>query len=203
MSIGKMNCRTKLGMCGSLFFTRLYRVSAKVNMILPFNLQEIRKVYENVDLQKRAILAENNSLSGIYMWTNKINGKIYIGSAVDLRIRLRCYFSAGYLERQASKYKSLIYSSLLKNGYDNFRLEILKYCSPDECIKWEQFYMDLLKPEYNILQIAGSSLGYRHKEESRVKISAAMKGIRKGISLSEEHKANISASLKAENHPLF
>jgi hypothetical protein len=105
------------------------------------------------------------------MWTNKINGKIYIGSSVDLRIRLRCYFSAGYLERQTSKSKSLIYSSLLKNGYENFRLEILKYCSPEKCIKWEQFYIDLLKPEYNILQIAGSSLGYKHSEEILAKMS--------------------------------
>jgi hypothetical protein len=42
-------------------------------------------------------------------------------------------------------------------------------------------------------------LGFKHSEETRAKISA----YRKGISLSEEHKANISASLKAENHPLF
>jgi hypothetical protein len=31
----------------------------------------------------------------------------------------------------------------------------------------EQYYLDLLKPEYNILKVAGSSLGFKHSEESR------------------------------------
>jgi hypothetical protein len=51
-----------------------------------------------------------------------------------------------------------------------FKLEILKYCSPARCIKWEQFYLDLLKPEYNILQIAGSCLGSKGSEETRAKM---------------------------------
>jgi len=144
--------------------------------------------YSNPVIQKKAIYSENKGKSGIYLWRNKINGKIYIGSSVDLRVRLKCYFSAGHLERQTSRYKSAIYSSLLKNGYENFRLEILKYCSPEKCIKWEQFYIDLLSPEYNILKIAGSTLGRTHTEESKNKISAHMKGIPR----SEEHKEKIS-----------
>jgi group I intron endonuclease len=99
------------------------------------------------------------------------------------------------------KGSSHINKSLLKYGYDNFRLEILKYCSPDECIKWEQFYIDLLKPEYNILTKAGSSLGYKHSVESRANISAFQKGRKKSL----EEKANISASKMgnsyAKNHP--
>jgi hypothetical protein len=53
--------------------------------------------------------------------------------------------------------------------------------------------MDLLKPEYNILQIAGSSLGYRHTEENLCKISAAMQGVGVGISKSDETRAKMSA----------
>ena len=34
----------------------------------------------------------------------------------------------------------------------------------------EQYYLDCLKPEYNILKIAGSSLGFKHSEETKVKI---------------------------------
>ena len=63
----------------------------------------------------------------------------------------------------------IINKSLLKNGYSNFRLEILEYCAPEECIKREQFYIDTLKPEYNILKIAGSSLGHKHTEETLIK----------------------------------
>jgi hypothetical protein len=39
----------------------------------------------------------------------------------------------------------------------------------------------LLKPEYNILPIAGSSLGYKHTEESKAKISKALKGHKGGF----------------------
>ena len=52
-----------------------------------------------------------------------------------------------------------------------FRLEILEYCaSAEECIAREQYYLDLLQPEYNILKTAGSSLGYIHTEEARAKM---------------------------------
>jgi len=35
----------------------------------------------------------------------------------------------------------------------------------------EQFYLDSLMPEYNILKIAGSSLGFKYTEESLAKRS--------------------------------
>jgi group I intron endonuclease len=57
----------------------------------------------------------------------------------------------------------------LKYGYSNFRLEILEYCDPLSAIKREQYYIDLLKPYYNILKIAGSSLGLQHSEETKEK----------------------------------
>ena len=50
----------------------------------------------------------------------------------------------------------------------------------------EQYYMDLLKPEYNILKTAGSSLGYQHLEEAKKKISEAKKN------MTEETKKSIN-----------
>jgi len=55
----------------------------------------------------------------------------------------------------------------------------------------EQYYIDLLKPEYNILSSAGSSLGYKHDDQALAKIIAANVGIPK----SEEHKVAISLSM--------
>jgi len=46
----------------------------------------------------------------------------------------------------------MIYKALLKNGYSNFTLEILEYCDSEDLIKREQYYLELLKPEYNILK---------------------------------------------------
>lgn len=54
----------------------------------------------------------------------------------------------------------------MKYGYNKFSLDILEYCEPSLLIKREQYYLDTLKPEYNILKIAGSSLGYKHSPET-------------------------------------
>ena len=41
-------------------------------------------------------------------------------------------------------------------------MEILEHCSKEEVTQKEQFYLDTLKPTYNILKFAGSSLGFKH-----------------------------------------
>ena len=68
------------------------------------------------------------------------------------------------------KGKSIIYSSLLKHGHINFSLEILEYCEQSSLLIREQYYLDLLKPEYNICKVAGSSLGRKHSTETILKI---------------------------------
>ena len=58
----------------------------------------------------------------------------------------------------------------MKYGYGGFSLEILEYCDRDKVIEREQYYIDLLKPEYNILQTAGSSLGFKYSEDTKAKM---------------------------------
>jgi hypothetical protein len=129
-------------------------------------------IYKNSDLDKLEILKDNKGKSGIYRWVNNDFGKSYIGSSTNLANRLYLYYNVKYL----MKNNWTINKALLKYGYANFSLEILEYCEPDNCIKREQYYIDLLKPEYNILKIAGSPLGYIHSEESKNKISDGMRG---------------------------
>ena len=114
-----------------------------------------------------------------------------------------------------------LHNALLKYGHSNFTLEILEYCGGVDIISREQFYFDLLKPEYNILQKAGSSLGFKHSvktleffrnnrlvsEKTKNNLSLAATGriltegdknkiskSRRGIKLSEETRAKISAT---------
>lgn len=56
--------------------------------------------------------------------------------------------------------------ALLKYGYSNFRLEILEYCEKKETVSREQYYFDLFEPEYNILKLAGSTLGFKHSQDT-------------------------------------
>lgn len=133
-------------------------------------------VYLNADQDKILILKENKGKCGVYLWTNIINGKSYVGSSISLHRRFKSSFNIFYLESGIKNRKSLIYSSLLKYGYSNFKLEILEHCAPSEAISREQYYLDLLKPAYNILLIAGSRLGSKHSEETKAKISASAVG---------------------------
>jgi group I intron endonuclease len=92
----------------------------------------------------------------------------------------------------------MIYRALVKNGYSNFKLEILEYCEADILIEREQYYLDLLKPEYNILKIAGSLKGFRHSEATK----ELMKIARKDRIISEETKLKLAeGSTKAQSAP--
>jgi group I intron endonuclease len=97
----------------------------------------------------------------------------------------------------------LIYKALLKYGYSQFSLEILEFCVESVIIEREQHYINLLKPEYNTLKIAGSTWGYLHSDEARAKIAAAYKGEgnpmygKKRIH-SEETRSKISISKKGK-----
>jgi len=91
-----------------------------------------------------------------------------------LNDRFRRYFNHSYLS-SSKRGASLICKALLKYGYAEFRLEILEYCPSSIVLNREQFYIDKLNPEYNILKIAGSNLGYKHSEASLKLMSDASK----------------------------
>lgn len=126
------------------------------------------KSYGNADTDKFKIINENRNKVGVYRWVNLKNGKTYIGSSVDLGKRLQKYYNYNYLIDP--KRNMIILKTLIKYGYSNFKVEILEFCNKDEVLAREQYYLDLLKPEYNILTAAGSSLGYKHSEETKVKL---------------------------------
>lgn len=131
------------------------------------------RVYLNPDKEKELIVNENKGRTGIYRWVHLESGKSYIGSSAKLNVRFKQYFNYNHISYP--RRNMVIYKSLLKYGYGGFRLEILEYCSPELLLEREQFYFDLLNPEYNILKVAGSPLGYRHSEAAKKLISISSK----------------------------
>ena len=89
------------------------------------------------------------------MWTNKVNGKQYVGSSVDLKRRIMEYYNVNRLMRSDSM---IINKALLKHSYQNFSLTILEICDndPDLIQAREKHYFEVYEPEYNILKIPGS-----------------------------------------------
>jgi hypothetical protein len=65
-----------------------------------------------LDLDKLVILSENKGKSGVYRLTNLVNGKVYIGSSINLSKRFTNYYSYAYI----SEYKRnmTIYKAILK-----------------------------------------------------------------------------------------
>jgi group I intron endonuclease len=79
---------------------------------------------------------------------------------------------------------------------------MIEYCEPKDVIQREQYYIDLLKPEYNILKVAGSLLGFKHAEET----IAAMRQVKLGLKFSELTKAKMRGprgSITGDKNPMF
>jgi len=139
------------------------------------------KSYDNAELLKTTIFSENRNKSGIYRWTNNINKNTYVGSGVNLAKRIGDYYNESELIRNPRP----IHLALLKYKHNNFSLDILEYCSKDKLIEREQYYLDILGPEYNILKHAYSLLGYKHSEENIAKFKLKK--------ISKEHKELLSS----------
>jgi group I intron endonuclease len=129
---------------------------------------DFEKIYLNADKEKLNILKENKAKSGIYLWRNKDSGNIYIGSSIDLTRRFLKYYNVNTLIKNTNM---IINVALIKYGYSSFELVILEYCTAENVISREQYYIDLLKPEYNILKKAYSWKGHHHSMETIAKFS--------------------------------
>ncbi|RUP50157.1 hypothetical protein BC936DRAFT_140162 [Jimgerdemannia flammicorona] len=106
---------------------------------------------------------------GVYVWTNCRNGKQYVGSSVHLINRIASYFYPSIVS-SGTRY---ILRALFKWGMVNFSLtiHILPAGSPlTTVLQLEQYYIDLLNPAYNILRVAGSSVGNPFSEENKQKL---------------------------------
>jgi group I intron endonuclease len=78
-------------------------------------------------------LLDNKAKSGIYQWTHNESplhmlargkGKIYVGSAINLKTRLSQYFNINHLERNKTSY---ICNALQVHGYSAFSLTIYEH----------------------------------------------------------------------------
>jgi group I intron endonuclease len=106
--------------------------------------------YTDLNRDKSLIYKENKNKSGIYRFNNLITGKSYVGSSINLGSRLSIYYSEKAMLAKVKTRTSIIYSALLKHGYSKFTLDIIEYCILSVLISREEYYIDVLKPEYNI-----------------------------------------------------
>ncbi len=125
--------------------------------------------YSNAGLLKKEILKDNRGKSGVYRWTNLKTNNSYVGSSIDLYGRFVHYFNHKKLTK-GKESNMVICKAILKHSYSSFSLEILEYCEKENVLAREQYYLDLIQPEYNSLKIAGSPAGYKHTDAARAKM---------------------------------
>lgn len=161
------------------------------------------KIFYKVAESRKEILREYKNKCIIYMWFNKITGQVYIGSGINGSTRLANYFSLSVLKRNLR-----IYRSILKHGHQSFYLIILEVVgqsasvSKAQCLDREQFYLDWAFKTYgllvlNYLREAGSSLGFKHSEDTKEILAIIATG-RKHY---EETKRKLSEMFKGELNP--
>ena len=151
----------------------------------------------------------------IYKITNQINGKIYIGKHSTDNLD-DGYMGSGILICKAEK----------KYGIENFTKEYLAFCDTEEKLNWfEKFYIKKFNARqvgYNLTDGGDGTLGRKHTEETKRKLSEATKKrlVEKGVpfkgkhlspetiqkiscamkckTFSEEHKQKISEAMKGK-----
>jgi group I intron endonuclease len=166
------------------------------------------------------ISLENFNSSGVYALICMVTNKVYIGSSIKLGARFLDYMQPAYL---GSRPNSPLVKAIIKYGYINFCFTVLETCKPYEVLEREQYWLDLISPEYNLSPTAGSTLGVSLSTETKAKLRAVrlgkthsletrklMSDTRKGSNAywygkthSEESKAKISTAKQGALHPYY
>ena len=131
-------------------------------------------------------------ISGIYKIQSIVKPeRFYIGSALNIKNRWSSHLD--YLRKE--KHNRILQNHYNKYGVDDLEFIILEPCLPEFLLIREQYYIDFLKPYFNVCLVAGNSCGVKATDETRKKMSDQRKGHRgwnKGkigmVKHTEEHK---------------
>ena len=130
--------------------------------------------------------------SGIYLIINLITNELYIGSSA---CGIKKRFTVHRHLLRTNKHTNLkLQNSWNKYKENAFIFSSLEYVEPKNCIEREQFWMNLLRPEFNLLPFARNRLGSKHTDKTKKKLSKIHKGLNtwsKGKILSAETKNKI------------
>lgn len=129
--------------------------------------------------------------SGIYTFTNLLDGKILVGYATNFRKRKGAHLS----NLRKNKHKNMhLQNAWNLYGEENFKVELLEEYEPEFLPSMENWWCNMLDTHnplygYNILPTSDKGI-ITHSQETKDKISNKVKGKKK----SKEHCKNIGLS---------
>jgi group I intron endonuclease len=162
-----------------------------------------KKVYDNFKEDRFNIIKQEVGRSGVYCLINKVNGRTYVGSSINLASRMRNYLNKAFLKSKQNA-NIPITRALLKYDPSNFSLLILEYVEAfpygtEFLTARETFYISNIIPYYNVLKEGYSSLGYKHTEETKKLLSE----LAKNRIHSDKTKGLIAKAVIGENNPFY
>ena len=134
----------------------------------------------------------------VYMHTNKINGKKYIGQTCQNPPEKRWGIDGHNYDTTPH-----FFASIQKYGWENFEHEIVQdHLTLEEALQMESeliAYFDTINQDkgYNLVPFGVGTSGYKHTDEAKAKMSAAKKGKKPwnyGMSPTEETLKKLSES---------
>jgi group I intron endonuclease len=136
----------------------------------------------------------------IYVISSVNTEHIYIGSAVNFNIRKGQHL---YCLKNNKHHSKILQNHFNKYGASDLVFNIIEHINDKlVLISREQFFINLLAPEFNVRKVAGSNIGFKHTEEWKINKSKIMKGQKYalGHKLSEEMKKHLSVFRKKLKH---
>ena len=135
---------------------------------------------------------------GIYMIQNKVNNKIYIGQAVDIKERWGEHKAK--LKANCNKPNKHLQNAWNKYGEDNFEFTIICECDESQLNTMEEYYIfELMSYDRRVgYNKTYGGDGGRPTEETKKKLSENNGRYWKGKTRSEETRRKISESEKGK-----
>ena len=111
--------------------------------------------------------------TGIYQIKSIKTGRIYLGSAINIKTR--------WNRHKRDLFKNVYHSSFLQRHYNKYGLNdlifsIVEFCKKEDLLLKEQIYLNSLSCEFNTCKVAGSCYGIKKSEEFKRKISTITSG---------------------------
>jgi len=139
--------------------------------------------------------------SGVYLIRNTVNGKVYVGSSINIAVRWRQHVNGLKACRHRSRH---LQSAWDKYGEAAFAFSVLIICQAIDLLKHEQEQIDLYraanrKHGYNTSPTAKNCLGCKRTSATKEKQSAMKTGDKHpnfGKHLSEETRQKIGAAVR-------
>lgn len=145
---------------------------------------------------------------GVYCIKNNLNGKLYVGSSVNIKARFNVHRHA---LRSGTHANIALQSAWVKYGEGAFSFDVLEIIADRKNLtEFEQFFinwLDTVAPGgYNIRPFASSNYGLHHTQETRDKMAKAITGRKnpgssaahKGKKLSKEHIEKVAAANRGQ-----